>query len=131
MSLICNAPWSGLFVWNDGTVSYCGRTKAVGRSPATGFPHLLEFARGRQHADTVSLDKNSFGAGCPPTCCYLTIKNPSEYMRYFDGNPPDRPAAPPMAMSAPLPRITQDLAENEALIEDDVKQLQVGCLELS
>lgn len=122
MSLVCNAPWSGLFVWNDGTVSYCGRTKAHGNLRRQDFRSFWN-SPSVVNARTQILAGDYFASGCPPTCCFLTIKHPEEYVKYFDRAPETRrSSAATTALSAPSCAPPRSYAENAALIQCDTDQ---------
>lgn len=122
MSLVCNAPWNGLFVWNDGTISYCGRTAAKGnlrRQDFRSFWNSTPVVEARSHF----LAGNNFAAGCPPTCCLLTIKRPDTFMKYYDQAPPPQPrAVDPPIMSVPQSAQPRSQTENFALIASDIEK---------
>ncbi|MDQ8730949.1 radical SAM protein [Bradyrhizobium sp. LHD-71] len=121
MSLVCNAPWNGLFVWNDGTVSYCGRTKAKGNLRQQDFRSFWN-SKPVEEARSLILGGHYFSSGCPPTCCLLTSKKPDEYVKYFD-SPPEAVSCISRrhASTQPPGRPPRSYAENLLLIERDIE----------
>ncbi len=83
MQSICSAPWTGLFVWNDGSISFCGRRKAEG---SLVTQTLEEFWNSPpvQAARGLFAEDRYLETGCPPTCCWLTAKRPDMYAANFD-----------------------------------------------
>lgn len=83
MSLVCSAPWNGLFIWTDGTASYCGRTRAKGDLVRQSFEEFWN-SDAVQRARSHFLKGAHIESGCPPTCCWLTAKAPEKYIAAFD-----------------------------------------------
>lgn len=82
-SMTCKAPWDGLFVWFDGTASYCGRTPMTGALRHQTFREFWNSERirsVRQHF----LNDERIQSGCPPTCNFLTATEPGTYVKYYD-----------------------------------------------
>ena len=85
MSLVCSAPWNGLFIWTDGTASYCGRTRAKGDLVRQSFEEFWN-SDAVQRARSHFLKGAHIESGCPPTCCWLTAKAPEKYIAAFDNS---------------------------------------------
>ena len=83
MSLACSAPWSGLFVWNTGEVSYCGRTAATGNLRLQSFREFWN-SPPVQQVRSLFREERYIESGCQSTCCWLTATRPHEFVKYFD-----------------------------------------------
>lgn len=92
MSLLCTAPWTGLFVWMEGTVSYCGRLRASGDLRKQTFEEFWN-SEPVQRARSMFLRDAQIESGCPATCCWLTARHPESFVKYYDVKAPPRDAA--------------------------------------
>jgi MoaA/NifB/PqqE/SkfB family radical SAM enzyme len=123
MSLTCTAPWNGLFVWTDGTVSYCGRLRATGdlrRQTFAEFWNSLPL----QNARSYFLQDRLLQSGCPATCCWLTAKKPNLFIKYFDEAPSAQSVeegVQPPVQSCSLPRPPRSRVENSDRIAREIE----------
>jgi MoaA/NifB/PqqE/SkfB family radical SAM enzyme len=83
--MVCDCPWSTLFIWADGTVSYCGRTPPKGDLRNGG---LRDFWNSQkvQEARSLFLKDRHLEAECMPTCNVLTAKRSSDFIGNYFGD---------------------------------------------
>lgn len=82
MRLVCSAPWTGTFVWYDGTISHCGRTSSKGNLRDQTFREFWNSNRMRE-IRAMFLKDQFLDTGCPPTCNYLTAVEPGTYVQNY------------------------------------------------
>lgn len=130
--MVCDCPWSTLFVWATGDVSYCGRTPPKGSLARQSFQEFWN-STSVQRARVHFLQDRHLQADCMPTCNVLTAKRPAAFIGNYFGDHEARP----IRWSEPFTsaqirkspaRPAADRRGNRAVMQDEIRS---GCTEVA